>query len=78
MLLQIPDGVSLPLSEGSQIVVTLFLLLSFIWLFIFLSFTMSVNSNSSRFCSIWSLPTLIEGLSISVEPRGWSVNFLNL
>ena len=44
----------------------------------FLSFTLLVNSNSTRFCLIWSWLTLIEVVGVSVKLCGWSVNFWNL
>ena len=45
----------------------LLLLLSFIWSFIFLLFTLFANSISSRFCLIRSLLTLIGVACVSVE-----------
>ena len=76
MLLLISDGVWLSLSEWSRFFVILILLLSFIWSFIFLSFTLFVNS--VRFCSIRSWLIIIEVVGVLVELRGWSVKFLNL
>ena len=59
------------------IIVILILILSFIWSFIFLSFTMFFNSNSAQFCLIRSWLTLIE-VGVSVELCAWSIHFWNL
>ena len=77
MMLLISCGLSLSLSEWWQYVVILFLLLSFLWLFILL-FTWFVNSNSARFCSMRSCSTSTEVVDVSVELYGGSFNFWNL
>ena len=60
------------------IIVIQILILSFIWSFIFLSFTLFVNSNAAPFYLIRSWLTLIEVIGVSVELCAWSIHFWNL